>query len=301
MASRANDERPEGMDPAFGGYRPREEVGEEPMPNAWYASYDDPGLDVLSQRIPNLESLEIVLGRDDRQRVENTTIAPFKWVASLEIEASDGTRWLGTGWLASSSLVVTAGHCVYMHKHGGWVESIRIRLGVLAGDDGTIVAEAKPAITRNRGFRSVDGWTSDKDPECDYGAIFLAEPITGTYGHFLYQARSDSDLSKQLFNIDGYPADKPRYTQWFNGRQPAEVTARLLEYSFDTYHAESGGPLWDYVSERSAGAAQTGNRVVLGIHTRGGDLSNFGVRITEGVASNITGWSKGEIHPGAGA
>ena len=283
MVPPPKDERPAGLDRAIREYRPPgigPEAGELPVLDAWYASYPDPGI----ERVFELGANEIVFGQDTRQRVSNTRIEPFKWVAMLDIDASNGSRWRGTGWLASPSLVVTAGHCVYMHKQGGWVSTIRIRLGIAADDTGEITAEAAPIITARSSFRSVIGWIRNENAQADYGAIFLSKPMPREYGHFLYEARSDSALSKQFFNVDGYPADKPIYQQWFGGRDSAGVTARSLRYTIDTYSAQSGAPVWD----------DDGRRVVLGIHTRGTLVSNEAVRITEDVARNVTRWSNGE-------
>src|SRR6478735_4890010 len=94
--------RPTGLDPAFGSYRPPtgEEV-EAPIPvliDAWYATYPDPSIESI-YRAGLTVAVERVFGDDSRERVNDTRIDPYRWVAMLEITASDGSRWRGTGWL----------------------------------------------------------------------------------------------------------------------------------------------------------------------------------------------------------
>jgi glutamyl endopeptidase len=278
MTSPAQLERPTGLDPAFGYYSPPVAVQEAaPLPilDAWYAVYPDAG----TQRIFEAGVEEVVIGGDERLRVPNTVIEPFKWVAMLDITAADGSRWRGTGWLAGPDLVVTAGHCLYMASRGGWVTSIRMLFGVNSDPAGNIAAEAVPPVTATR-FRSVTGWIGNQHPESDYGAILLPDPMPAGYGSFSYEARTDSELTGQLFNIDGYPADKPLYSQWYYTRFAAGVAAETLTYPADTFGGDSGGPLYDY----------NGSRVALGIHTRGDLNGNAGVRITQNVAANLTQW-----------
>ena len=278
MTSPARLERPRGLDPAFGYYSPPvtgQEAAAVPVLDAWYAVYPDTGM----QSIFEAGVTEVVLGSDERQRVPNTVIEPFKWVAMLDITAADGSRWRGTGWLAGPDLVVTAGHCLYMANRGGWVTSIRMLFGVNSGPDGSIAVEAVAPVTATR-FRSVTGWISNQHPESDYGAILLPDPMPSGYGSFSYEARTDSELTGQLFNIDGYPADKPLYSQWYYARFAAGVAAGTLTYTADTFGGNSGGPLYDY----------NGSRIALGIHTRGDLNGNAGVRITQNVAANLTLW-----------
>jgi glutamyl endopeptidase len=279
MALPANSERPAGLDPAFEGYSPPR-VGPEaapvPLLDAWYATYPDPDVEGIFQ----VGVTELVFGLDERMRVSDTTIEPFKWVTMLEITAADGSQWRGTGWLASRSMVVTAGHCVYMANRGGWASSIRVRFGAMGDDAGNLVAEAAAPVTATE-FRSVAGWARNQDPEADYGAILLSRPMPAGYGNFSYEARSDAQLTSQLFNVDGYPADKRPYSQWYYARYSAGVTPRTLTYTADTYGGQSGAAIYAY----------DGTRVALGIHTRGDLFNNQGVRITQSVASNLTRWT----------
>lgn len=135
--------------------------------DAWYANYPDQSLG------PALAagSLEVVFGTDDRVQVPDTTQPPFLWVAYLEIQAADGTSWRGTGWLASPSLVITAGHCVYLWDAAGWAAAITVTLGFGTDNDGNEVAPLGSQTSES--FRSTQAWTTSQAEEWDYGAIVL--------------------------------------------------------------------------------------------------------------------------------
>ena len=97
-----------------------ETVDDSQLLDAYYAEFGDSTLAALMNSRPELkESLsEVVIGRDDRIRVGATNKNPWRWICSLRITAKDGSRWIGTGWLAGPRTVITAGHVVYMHSRG---------------------------------------------------------------------------------------------------------------------------------------------------------------------------------------
>jgi hypothetical protein len=70
---------------------------------------------------------EIVIADDDRIQITDTLSVPFRWICRLSILAANGTRWNATGWFAAPGLVVTAGHCVYLHNQGGWARAIEVQ------------------------------------------------------------------------------------------------------------------------------------------------------------------------------
>jgi len=72
---------------------------------------------------------EVIIGADDRQRIADTSALPYRWICDLSITDATGLEWLGTGWLASRRLVITAGHCVYLTNQGGWARRITVAPG----------------------------------------------------------------------------------------------------------------------------------------------------------------------------
>ena len=100
--------------------------------------------------------LEMVLGRDDRVRLKDDLVVttPWRQICALRIKSATGKMFVGTGWFIGQGLLVTAGHCVYMHKEGGWPASIEV-LPELHG------TKALPAMRSTR-FGSAEGWVKDR-------------------------------------------------------------------------------------------------------------------------------------------
>jgi V8-like Glu-specific endopeptidase len=47
------------------------------------------------------------------RQITNTREVPWKRIVHLAIEAADGMRFQGTGFLIGPCTIITAGHCVY--------------------------------------------------------------------------------------------------------------------------------------------------------------------------------------------
>ena len=222
---------------------------------------------------------ESVCGRDDRVRIRATTRVPWRWVCQLIITRRDGRRSRCTGWLIAPRTVMTAGHCLYSHAAGGWAR----RIEVIPGMD----ANHRPFGSQvGTSFRSVVGWTRDRNPNYDYGAIILPrQPCRfRALGNFGFASYSSSRLRGLLVNNSGYPGDKPFGTQWFNAGRITRVTSRRLFYLLDTFGGQSGSPVW--ALQKIGGRWQ---RIAVGIHGYGG-CPNKSVRIIRPVFNNMMSW-----------
>jgi len=229
--------------------------------------------------------LERVFGTDDRTLVPSTSAEPWRWSAALRIKASDGTRFVGTGWFIGPRTLVTAGHCVYMHDHGGFAQQIE----VIPGLDGT-TRPFKSVISTN--LKSVEGWTKKRNSDFDYGAIVLPNDSMAGVGAFTYAAVSDELLQSANLNISGYPADRDGAArQYFHARKIARVSSRRIYYQVDTFGGQSGAAGWimvDAATAKKLGVAQT--RIAVAVHTAGSTLNNHGTRITPDVVANFKKW-----------
>jgi glutamyl endopeptidase len=254
-----------------------EQLGDEKLLDAWYADLGDPAIGALLQQPSVSESLaEVVIGKDDRIRINATTSYPWRTICSLLITARDDSRWIGTGWLVGNRTVITAGHVVYIHGRGGWAKSVEVIPGrnAAARPYGSCVATS---------LRSVKGWTQKRKRSRDYGAIIL--PRSCDYGKRLgylgYGNYSRSTLRNLTVNLSGYPGDKPSGTQWWHARRIKSVTSRTLVYNIDTAGGQSGSPVW---------RVRNGKRYAVGIHTNGSSSGNSATRITKAVFKNIKKW-----------
>lgn len=253
-------------------------VDVEPAVDASLAEYGTE--DDIERAVAELTA-EVVIGRDDRIRIHNTTSYPWRAICSLRIKANDGTNWIGTGFLVGPRIVVTAGHVVYMRKHGGWAKEIE----VIPGRNGS----ARPyGSCKSRHFHSVSGWTRNNKRDYDYGAIVLPADCRfgDRVGHFGYANYGAWTLRSLIVNLAGYPGDKGGSTQWWHARRLTSVGSRRLRYNIDSAGGTSGGPVWRYVN---------GQRYVVGIHTTGHSSGNGATRINRSVFDRIKSWKT--LHP----
>lgn len=244
---------------------------------AWYASYASRASQLITRTERRRGIIpEALIGRDDRVRITDSEDYPWRTICSLRITAGDGSPWVGTGWFIAPRVVITAGHCVYIHNRGKWVRSIE----VIPGRDGGTMPYGMQRATR---FRSVGGWVQRKKPEFDYGAILLgsSQEFAPYPGNLLFDDLSDSDLTGLRINVAGYPGDKPTGTMWWHHDRIANVGASTLSYLTDTAGGQSGAPAFVKRGEE---------RIAVGIHNYGGSTSNSATRITAGVLANFELW-----------
>ncbi len=233
--------------------------------------------DELSLMFPDTRDLdEVVIGVDNRVRINPTTSYPWRAICALRITARNGQRYIGTGWLVGPRTVITAGHCVYMHNEGGWASSIEV---IPALND----ASRPYGSCKSSNLRSVTGWTNDRNRDNDYGAIILPTNcrLGDTVGYFGFAVRNDSFLLNAALNLSGYPADKGGNQQWWMAQKPNNVSSRVITYQIDTFGGQSGSPVW---------VLQNGQRYGVGIHTNGANSGNSATRIVQAVYDNILNW-----------
>jgi glutamyl endopeptidase len=244
--------------------------------DAWHGTYSDAVKVAQLREQPRSResSLETIIAGDDRIQIENTYTTPWRWICSLMITSADGSNWVGTGWFAGPRTIITAGHCVFLHKHGGWAAQVE----VLPSRNG----ESIPYRFTSTDLRSVEGWILHQNPECDYGAIILPESVEAL-GCFGYQDMTDEDLAGLTVNVYGYPADKEPGTLWGHARVLEQSSPRTLVYDIDTFGGQSGCPVYYKKGSR---------RYVVGIHNYGDVSGNSATRITASVFDNIQMWKE---------
>ncbi|MEM8680783.1 MAG: trypsin-like peptidase domain-containing protein [Planctomycetota bacterium] len=243
--------------------------------DVWFGSHGTQVSRALSQSQAGAFTPKLVIGCDDRTQITDTQTYPFSAICALEITAQTGQQFVGTGWFANDNTVVTAGHCVYLCNHGGWARRVR----VFPGRNG----EGNHAGYLAGQLRSVKGWINDHRRSADYGAIQLVDRVP-TAGGFGLLALNDDDLMSALYHVVGYPADKPRGTQWGHVRALSQVKPSTLYYATDTYGGNSGCPVF-FVDDR-----QPEQIYAVGIHNYGDVSGNSATRITEEVFENICLW-----------
>ncbi|WP_157472818.1 trypsin-like serine protease [Frankia sp. EAN1pec] len=233
------------------------------------------------------QTLEVVIGADDRVRIPNTDAALWQRYCALRIEFPSGAVYRGTGFFIGRRTVATAGHCVYLHNQGGWAR----RIEVIPGCNGT---ERPLGSAKATTFRSTAGWTKERIPAADYGAILLPDGAfkgknLGSFGFGVFQ--TNILLAKPVV-LAGYPGDKPFAQLWGMSRRIKTVTTTQLVYDIDSMGGQSGAPVY---------LKNNGKRYVVGIHNYGASTGNSATRVTEAVAENFRRWSKANVPAAAPA
>lgn len=229
--------------------------------------------------------LESVIGVDERVRILDTDLAPWRMICALRLRGPSGTA-IGTGWFIGPRTLLTAGHCVYSTQFfGGWVDTIEIS----PGRNGT---KFPYGTVKTKRVSSVDRWIEHEDADFDIGCIHLDEPLGRQVGWFSVGALSPTDLARHLVNVSGYPGDRGAGTEQYHHRNRIkEVTGRRVFYDVDTAGGQSGAPVWIHPSETSA-------PIAIGIHAYGTGgtpvnlmiEANSAPRIIPEVLAQIESW-----------
>jgi V8-like Glu-specific endopeptidase len=223
------------------------------------------------------ETMEVIIGTDDRVRIKNTVKVPWRRYCALRIEFPTGAVYRGTGFFIGDRVLATAGHCVYLHNQGGWAR----RIEVIPACNGSVRPFRSAFATQ---FKSTVGWTQNKTAAHDYGAIILpANAFPGQQlGHFGFKVFDNQTLLATPAVLAGYPGDKPFAELWGMRRKIKAVTAENLIYELDSMGGQSGAPVY---------IKYAGKRYVVGIHNYGAATGNSATRVTAGVIANFKKWS----------
>lgn len=223
-------------------------------------------------------AIEVIIGTDDRVRINQTTQVPWRRLCALRIHFPSGATYRGTGFLIGPRALATAGHCVYLHNQGGWAR----RVEVIPGCNGS---QRPFGQAESTSFRSVRGWVSGRKPESDYGCVVLPAGAFGgrNLGSFGFAAFDAPVLLARPAVLAGYPGDKPFAEMWGMARRIKAVTAKKLVYDIDTMGGQSGAPVY---------IKRNGQRHVVGIHNYGLATGNSATRVTQAVYQRLFAWSK---------
>jgi V8-like Glu-specific endopeptidase len=217
---------------------------------------------------------EAVFGDDDRVALANTASIPWRSICHLLIERQDGRSSFGTAWFAGPRLLITAGHCILAHSHGGWATNITVVPGSNGaypppfGSFQAVAKEVHPA------------WRDQADERYDVGFLQLSDSVIGSkLGWFGVSVIDDNQASELLVNIGGYPDDKKRGTLWCNAGRITGTEPYFFRYMIDTHAGESGAPVFWY--------GQGGQRIAVAVHTYSEMSNNKGRRILPDVFKRI--------------
>jgi glutamyl endopeptidase len=154
----------------------------------------------------------------------------------LQIEFPKSAKsYQGTGFLVKPNLILTAGHCVFDHRYGGWASSI------------TVVSGGGRKMSRAIKVYSVRGWTespkSSPNHDYDYGGVVLQNSDLHNAVGFVFNLAEFSDV--QVLSTRGYPTDHGT-TQVVStpSARAVERSPLTIQYQLDSNPGQSGGPVF---------------------------------------------------------
>ena len=234
---------------------------------------------LAASKLPPIESHffqvpETICFPDEREKIEETSTSPWSANCKLIITFNNGAQAVGTGWLLTPRLVVTAGHCV----HGGQDDNYFKEVEVIPGMNGPL----RPFGSQvSRNLRAALKWTTAGAAAHDYGGIILSKEFTGENNEkpatLKTAVRTDQELNGREVRLSGYPGDKPFGSMWTDSDPLNSIKESRLSYLLDTFGGQSGSAV---ISEDT----------VVGIHNYGG-CPNFCTRITQDVEDDLTKWA----------
>ena len=224
-------------------------------------SIDDIG--IVEYKIHESSEINSIIGTDDRVKVSNTKIAPYKSIVYLNV-IINGNQAAGTGTLIDNTTVLTAAHVVYNVETNTWASSVTVYPGKNKETEpyGSTTASK---IVIYPGYNSTGSYI----PKYDLAIIKLNKPLGVKTG---YLSISSSISTGNNVSISGYPIDlSSGYnspSMYRGDGAVTSITSDFIKYNVDT----SGG--------QSGSAVLNSSNNIVGVHIKADGNNNTGVRMT---------------------
>ena len=226
---------------------------------------------------------EVIIGKNDLVKVENTLQYPYSTSAYVEsefrgVKNGKDVTYRGSANFIKDNVLITAAHNIYKHEFGKDAEV----LYVTPARTPNSVPFGRIKVKEARYLKEFRNTAPDELTTYDLAVLILEEPIGAQLGT-LGLPNNIENLKGIGATITGYPAiseDEQMYTGFKNILQD---TGDFLFYQIDTKGGASGSAVYDST-----------NRVV-GVHVSGSDPEqmNYAVKLNEKALSFIYSVIKG--------
>ena len=230
-------------------------------------------------------AMEVILGKDDRLRITNTT--GFRGVACARCASTfpSGSTYRGTGFLIGAARLDGRALC-------GPSRSGRLgpKMEVIPGANGTQrpygqAASSDVALCRRLGDRQ-EARERLRLHRAALGRVRRGESRAASGA----RTSTPSKIVAQPAVLGGFPGDKAVRRIVGHVAIIKTVAAKTLIYDIDTVGGQSGAPVY---------IMRAGQRYVIGIHNYGAASGNSATRVTEPVYQRLLAWSQIDAAPSA--
>ena len=222
-----------------------------------------------------------IIGTDDRQRVTDTTNAPWRAIAWVGLYGRDGNlEGNCTATFIGPDTLVTAAHCLWTAEDGFVSDMV-----VVPGKDGA---------NEPFGHEFAANWWVPQEyidargnSDHDWAIVEMESKALGQKtGWFRVASLATATLARDGFEpaVFGYPTDQPPGTLWGAFADHfMSVGDEVLTYDIDTSAGESGAPVFSL----NRGQVQVGD--LIGIHRFGNPDAgpNGGARVDNRLLADI--------------
>lgn len=206
---------------------------------------------------------KVIIGQDGRIRITATTQWPYSMHAQVTM-LFNGKEYGGSGCMVGPHHLLTCGHNVYDHKLKKWADIIKVYPAL--NDDAAPFGEI--AVLKVYTFKK---WVEDQNTDYDMALLILDQSIGKNTGWAGLLSLNDQELAHENVQITGYPGDKECKQMWGMTHKIKTLKPEEFKYEIDTYPGQSGSAIW---------LNKWGVPYIIGVHTRGSDFINSGVRIS---------------------
>jgi V8-like Glu-specific endopeptidase len=233
--------------------------------------------------------------------INNGNIYPYSAAVHLLMTFPSGRSFIGSGALIDRFHVLTAGHCTYDSREGGWARSITVYAGETNGS--TYVGTANATYMRTfNSFINDDrsSSTGSHTPgDGDIGLITLDRTLGDRTGWFGYGYNNNSSFFTNLSVTKlGYPGSP------YSGVNMLMDWGRLIgtnggKNGFDSVRWSTSQ--MTAIGGESGSGIYAGNYMIYAVHDLGGSGYGYGERITQSVFTQLRTWCSSDATPRSAA
>jgi len=179
-------------------------------------------------RLPSEEQPSAQSNNPTTTRVSKTdlTKAPYLSVGRMLSKYPGNEKWFGaSGWVVARRAFITAGHCVFLPRLGGWIT----KAVFCPRFNNQCTKEYKGILVY-----TLKGWVEDTDGVYDMAACVISEDFASTEPPLAFET---GIFTPGRFTAAGYPI-KPTPKHQFNGKRMWKSVGSLV--------SEKAGIIWAY-------------------------------------------------------